>query len=220
MRVLPRTDADLVAWIEQRLNGWAADPKAIGLDAADLIELNAELNAARDALMSARISRDTARAATLTWSIAGQRVRALTARLVRAIKLHAETTDDPSVLAAAEIRPPKTPARLGPPEAPQIRSVSMPVAGHLRIEWSGTRAGGTQFVIFRQLLMADGTSLPFAFIDTSPRTRYIDRSLPPGSVGAAYAIEARRSGGTSEKSPVVSFSFAGPSFVRGTQLVA
>ena len=209
MNVLPRTDRELITWVRARLDTWENEAAAIGLREEDVSELSARLVAATEAYEAILSARAHAKNATVGWRFAGGALRELTGALVASIKAQAERTGNRSVYTDALIPPARRRSALGRPPMPLMRGLSMPHSGIMELRWTGTRRGGTMFLIYRGLHSAGAsTLLNPTLLDSTTRFVYRDRTLPPGTLSVSYAVVAQRAGGRSEPSGTSSFTFS------------
>jgi hypothetical protein len=127
--------------------------------------------------------------------------------MVATIKAFAETEDDPDVYAAAHLPPDRPKSPLGPPAAPQITSAVLHPDGTVRLKWRGSRKGGTFFQVYRTQTMLDGTAIGPTLLTSTPEKIFVDRALPAGLRRVDYFIQARRTGGKSDRSGLASLQF-------------
>ena len=207
MPILPRTARPLIDWVELHTDLWKADPASIGLEGAEVTELIALLASASAAEEAAELARAAAQAATLRLNTEAEALREQAASMVATIKAYAETQDDPQVYARARIPPDRPKAPLGPPEAPRNVSATLLVNGVVRVRWTGSRKGGTFFEVYRTATNLDGTTARPTLLTSTPDKTYIDRDLPSGLRRVDYFVQARRTGGKSDRSPLASLQF-------------
>lgn len=205
--VLPRSIADRIAFFEQRLPIWAASHAEIGLDASDIVALDAVVSQARAAFEEAQEARSLARAKTLLQDEALAAMLAVARAQVRVVRAHAAKTRNPAVFAAAQIPAPNDPAPLGPAQTPTGLTSRLLTGGAVELVWQGSRTGGTSFHIHRSLVMPGGSGSAYALIGTSEERRYVDTTVPYGLQQAAYVVVAVRSGGRSEPSDPTTIFF-------------
>jgi hypothetical protein len=207
MPILPRTARPLIDWVELRTDIWKADPASIGLDGSEVTELIGLLAAASAAEEAAELARAAAQAATLRLRTEAESLRAQAASMVATIKAFAETQDDPEVYAAAHLPPDRPKSPLGPPEPPKSLSATLLVNGVVRLKWRASRKGGTFFEVYRTQTALDGTTTGPTLLTSIPDKTYIDRTLPSGLRRVEYFIQARRTGGISDRSGLASLQF-------------
>ncbi len=209
MNVLPRTDRELMTWVRTRLETWQVEAAAIGLSQADVDELAGKLDAAAEAYSAVVSARTHARTMTVGWRFAGGALRELAGALVASIKAKAERTGNRSVYTDALIPPARRRSALGRPPMPLMRGLSMPHSGIMELRWTGTRRGGTMFLIYRGLHSGSASTLQNpTLLDSTTQFVYRDRTLPPGTLSVSYYIVAQRAGGRSEPSGTSSFTFS------------
>ncbi len=207
MPIIPRTLIGRIEFFEQHLPVWATDPAAIGLDAAQIADLTVRTAQARADYEAALAIRNSAKAATETQKSSVDFMYDLGADLVKTIRAFAETTDDDSVYAAAQIPAPAPPTPTGPPEMPTNVTADVNNFGYVVISWKGSRAVGTQFILQRQMIPVDAPAGPWTYAGSSVTNDYTDTTVPTGFAGVSYRVYAQRPGGTSDVSTPTTISF-------------
>jgi hypothetical protein len=207
MPIIPRNLVGKIEFFEQHLPVWAVDPAAIGLDAGQIVDLTARTTQARSDYESAIAIRNSAKAATETQNSAVDFMFDLGADLVKTIRAFAETTDDDAVYAAAQIPAPAPPKPTGPPEMPTNLTADVNNFGSIVLEWKGSRAVGTQFILQRQMIPVGAPAGPWTFVGSSVTNDYTDTTVPTGFAGVSYRVYAQRAGGTSDVSTPTTISF-------------
>ncbi len=204
---LPTTIVGKIEFFEQHLPVWAADPASIGLDAGLVSDLAVRTAQARTDYEAALAIRNSAKAATETQNSSVSFMYDLGADLVKTIRAFAETTDDDSVYAAAQIPAPSPPTPTGPPEMPTNVTADVNNFGYVVISWKASRAVGTQFILQRQLQPIDGPPQAWTYAGSSTTNDYTDTTVPTGFAGVSYRVYAQRAGGTSDVSTPTTISF-------------
>lgn len=211
--VLPNSREAMIQWFEQRLSAWAAAPTAIGLTAAQLTSLATMLGDAstdQDAAFAARIA---SKSATLNYYNSSDDLRSFGSDLIKTIKAFAETTNNPSVYALANVPPPAAPAPLGPPATPTDLRATLDTAGQITVRWEGSRVGGTSFTVERSLT---GSTGPWSIVGVSEERSFLDVAVPRGVDAVSYRVIASRAGGSSTPSSAVSVLFGNTSSQANT----
>jgi len=190
MATVPDKLADKLAFFEQHLPIWAADPASIGLTAAQVATLTSLVVSARSTFDFAGTQRAASRAATNDQTIAFADMTNLGGDLIKTIRAFAETNDDPNVYSAAQIPPPAPPSPPGPPALPTGLKAKFMTPFGIRLEWKGSISQGTYFAIFRQ----QSGETTFTNIQTTRDKFYEDLSLTGGIDAVSYYIAAFRDG--------------------------
>jgi len=196
-QVVPQSRQELIAWYAQRAPVWAANAVAIGLDPAQVATLAGLVSTAEGAESSAFASRAASQANTVIYHNETDTLKDFGAGLVKTIKAFADATNDPNVYATATIPPPTPPAPLGAPDAPTNVTAVLNNAGHINVQWQGSRTGGTSFRVERSVTPVGGTAGPWTLLDSVEERAFVDDAVPQGLATAVYRIFAQRSGGTS-----------------------
>jgi hypothetical protein len=200
MGTVPDTQQGSIDFFATRIAAWAANAAAIGLDPTTVTDLASRLSAAQTDLAAAQAAREASKNATLTVNDSITSMRSLGGDLVKTIRAFAETTGDDNVYTLASVPPIAPPAPLGKPPAPTGVTASINSFGYGFIEWNGTRAGGTAFILERQMTALDGTASAWAYAGTSTTEDYTDTTIPTGFKAVTYRVFATRPAGNS---PVV-----------------
>ena len=187
-KVLPNSRAEMIDWFIERIAYWNKDPASIGLTAAQVADLANRLSAAESDLETATTARIDSKQATLNYYTTSDDLRNFGGDLIKTIRTFAETNDDPSVFALAEIPEPSPPTPAGPPEQPTELSAKILLPFGLGLAWKGSVAQGAYFGIWRRI---DGES-DYTLIATSKDKNYDDQTLPAGTATVSYYISAHR----------------------------
>lgn len=207
MSVIPRTVIGKIEFCEAHLAVWAANPTAIGITALQVSDLAALVAQARADYDAAEAARNGARSAIETRNISVGSMFDLVADLVKTIRAFAETTNDPSVYPAADIPAPAAPTPTPPPDAPTNLTAMVNTVGHCLLNWKGSRAVGTQFVLRRQVTPVGGTPGQWTYAGSSVTNDYTDTTVPTGLASVSYVVIAQRASGTSEPSNTATLTF-------------
>lgn len=194
MGTVPSTIVGKIEFFEEHLPVWAVNPAGIGITAAQVAALSALVNTARDSYEAANAARTAARTATTAQNLDVDTMYDLGADLIKMIRAYAEATNNPTVYNNAQIPPPAPAAPLGPPQTPKDVSGVLNSAGHIELRWSGTRTGGTSFLVERSVNSSGG---PWTLIGTSEERTFTDEHVPTSIQTVSYRITAVRSGGAS-----------------------
>ncbi len=169
----------------------------LGVPASEAAAYLAQVDAAAAAEDAYRLSRlrtkdlgDTARASTAL-------MNRTAASVIANVRAKAEISPDPSAvygIASIAPRSPGTPS--GPPLQPTEVRCALGTDGVNQITWTGLIAN-TSFSVERQLLMADGTTVPYTPIAGPTARPVFDATIPAGTATATYRVRAFRRGLTS-----------------------
>ncbi|MCW5776992.1 MAG: hypothetical protein KIS87_11180 [Phycisphaeraceae bacterium] len=187
MAVLPDSTIRMIEWFEQRIPVWTTNPTAIGLTMGQVTQLLSRTAAARSAYQNAQTARNESKSKTLLLNDAAGNLRGYGADLIKTIKAYAETTEDPTVYAEADVPPPAQPSPLGPPGTPTDIATSINNRGFIDIRWKADNAAnssGAYFKIERRL----DDELTFRLLGTTGLKTFTDESIPVGTVQATYII--------------------------------
>lgn len=190
MTILPKSREQMIAFIEARLDAWAAEPAAIGLTSKQVGDLVAVTAAGRAALDAQTNAINLKLAATATMRTQTDAARDLAGDLIKVIRSFAELSDDPGVFDAALIPAPSPPTPAGAPEQPTELAAALMLPFGLELRWKGSVAKSTHFAVHRRL---PGESV-YDLIGTTRSRRYQDKTLPDAASGVQYYIAAIRDG--------------------------
>jgi hypothetical protein len=205
--IVPDTQQGAIDFFSSRTPTWAANQAAIGISAAQVVDIDAKVTAAQTKLAAAQAARNAAKTATLDLADAMNDMRSFGGDLIKTIRAFAETTDDDSVYILSDIPPVSPPKPTGVPDVPTEVSSSINGFGYVFIEWKASRAVGTQFILQRQLTPVDGAPTAWAFAGASTTNDYTDTTVPTGFASVSYRVYAQRASGTSDASNVTTLAF-------------
>lgn len=188
MATVPDKIAERLAFYEQHTPVWAAAAANIGLSVTQVTALASLVNDARTAFDDAQAARSASRAATTTQTNAMSTLSDFGADLIKTIRAFAETNDDPSVYAEAQIPPPQPPTPAGPPDMPTELAATFLYPWGIRLTWKGSVAQSAYFGVFRRL---SGES-NFTMIKTFKDKSFDDTTLPTGLTSVDYYVAAFR----------------------------
>ncbi|CAG0991434.1 hypothetical protein PHYC_02320 [Phycisphaerales bacterium] len=213
MRVIPKTAVGQIDFVNSHLPAWSAEPGAIGLSPAEIVRLQERLDAARDLQLAAAQARDAARAATLAFNEAAERLREDAARAVAKIK--AAAMGDENVYAAAMIPVPAAGAPAQPPGPPADIAVTLEPDGSVTLSWTAADAAASTGAFFRVSRRLPGQST-FVGVGAaagatgeSRRATFTDTAIPSSAAagGVQYIIQGFRGGRAGEASSAVTVQF-------------
>lgn len=185
--VLPNKDDDLIRFFELREGKWEDSAAAIGLSAAQIASLKANMAAARAAFEAAAAAKVAARDATSEKTDKVALLRSFGGNLVGIIKAFADAQPNPAaVYTAASIPLP------GTTPTPSLKTATNVVAdpnadGTVTVKWKAEdQAQGAVYTVWRRLGGTPGAQ--FAQIATTGERKLIDYSVPAGTAVAAYYL--------------------------------
>lgn len=209
MSIVPDTRLGKVGFYEAHITPWTDNAAAIGLAPLQMDGFTPLVTAARAAYDAMVAARDASKAATLDFYNKVSEMHSgpgAGADIIREIKNHAQSTDDPNVYVLAQIPAPAPPSPAPAPGTPFDFSVSLLQNGALELRWKcSNAASGVIYEVRRSIAGA-----AFTFVGSSGERSFVDESLPAGASPATYQITAVRS--TAKGSPAqftVSFGGAG-----------
>jgi hypothetical protein len=198
--LVPRAKSRLVQFFRTHLVPWRDSAGAIGLSAAGIDQLEAEVAAAEAARIRMGQARAAAQAATQTYYDAVRTVSEHGALMIQTIRNTAAAGGDPeSVYAQARIPSPKKPSPINAPGKPYRLKVRLDDGGAVQLKWDCDNPAdrGVMYEIQRQ---ADGGAM--TFLGVSGKRMWLDEWIPAGSAGVTYWITAVRS---SRRGPLARF---------------
>lgn len=201
MRVIPKNKAPRITFCQIRASRWAQHAVELGLDPADVAELQERVETARLAFNAQRQARDAARSATIRMNIALAEMTNLAATMISQIRATAARDGD-SAYRLASIPAPKKPSRLGTPGTPESFTAELQQVGWLTLRWKCRNprgAVGTIYEVRRQLQSADGMWGAKEFLGVAGRKKFVDSTIPPGCRAVTYHIRAVRSTAVGEE---------------------
>lgn len=195
MGIVPTTRVGKLNFYEARIAPWAANAAAIGVLPAAVTALDGLAVDARKAYNDMEALRNAAKAATQVFY---ESIRALHSGpgagqdMIQAIRVKAQTTNNPNVYALAQIPPPATPSTSPPPGTPSNFAVVLLQNGAIELRWKCNNPSGTQGTIY-EVMRRFTLNGPFTFIGASGTRSFVDETIPTGSAPATYQITAVRS---------------------------
>jgi hypothetical protein len=209
MNVIPDGKLEQIVFSEQHYPVWEGSFAAIGLSSQTVLAIKNATSQARASYDAAGAARQASKGATTQSNNDIGSMRELVAEAVKAIRLFAETTDNPNVYAKAEIPPPAPPTPARPPTQPvEMRAVIDPT-GSLTLNWKvgpvpagqnlDASTSGVLYLIKRRL----AGQATFTFVGAAEPARsgvrgvssFTDEQLPAGSNNVQYTVQGRRSVG-------------------------
>jgi len=186
--------SDTDAFLMVGSNNFAAlisnDPEKYGLTADDVSAFNVVNDAWQAALRLAEPTGTRTKALVCAKNEARAAMCKMAALLTQRINGHPGLTDQDRTELGISVR--KKPSPLGPPGTPTAFNAKLQTPGSLELTWKCDNPRGSTGTIYRisRRLTEDG---PWVNIGQSGVKRFIDTTLPPGTVGLMYEIQATRS---------------------------
>ena len=202
---LPGSDTPALEWLEARIAGWVADPTAIGLTSAPVLDLATDIVNARAAFTSVQTVRGEAKNATQNYKDKATSMRHNAAPLIANIKNFADNAPIPQVIYdAANVSPKDPPSPAPAPSMPiNIKRVIQP-DGAVTLKWDAVGPVGTIYNVTRKL--AGETSFTFVGQGDGSDKSFADSTVTPGTTTATYLIQGVRGDKTGLLSnPIVVF---------------
>ncbi len=216
MAVLPNSTIRMIEWFEQRIPVWTANPSAIGLTLPQVTQLMTRTAAARTAYQNAQAARNESKSKTVLLTDAAGSLRNYGADLIKTIKAYAETTNDPTVYAEADVPPPAAPSPLGPPGTPTDIVTTINNRGFVEIRWKADNAANSTGAYFKIERRLDGEQA-FRLLGTTGLKTFTDESIPAGTLQATYIITPLRGDAAGEPSEQFVVPFAAQAGQAGQQ---
>lgn len=192
MRVIPKRLVEMLWFFAGRVDRWAEDPAAIGIDTPTVDGIRDAVLAMEAARAEAGRARLAAERASTEYHSRAEALRSLGSKAVGRIKAHAQDEGGVAVYTAAGLPIPARPGKGAAPGRPTRLRATLIGGGSLRIDWQcdNGRARGVMYEVRRSV---DGG--PFEFLDAVGRKRFADHALPSGTGVAIYRVTAARVAG-------------------------
>lgn len=205
---LPSYNPDALIWMEAHIDQWDADPAAVGLTSATVVDLQADITNARDAFTSVQQLRTDAKTGTSTFRTLGDTMRASAGDAIITIKAFAENSDTPeTVYTAAGITPPDPSTPTAAPDQPSNVSATLQNDGSITVTWDGKGPTGTVYQIYRKLPL----ETVFSVIGNagSRLKEFNDATVPSAIAYATYQVRGQHAEKFSTFSSQVTAQFGG-----------
>lgn len=196
MATVPESRLGRLTFYEGHIPDWTANVGAIGLEAQQVVDLNALTGAARDAYDAMVIARQASKNATLAWHNAADAMHAnpgAGADMIRDIRNFALSTDDDNVYVLAGIPAPAEPTPVGPPGMPTSFAMQLLPNGSLTLSWKCDNPAGSTGTTYEVERRIDGVETDFSLIGTAGSREFNDATIPPGTSSVSYQVTAMRS---------------------------
>lgn len=213
--VVPSKDAELLAWLAQRLQPWQTNQAAIGLSTSELNAFKSAAGDAQNAWAAWQTAKQAATDASDAWKIAKKAARTAASAGVKSIRNFAEQQKSPqTVFGLAQIPAPKVPNFGTPPGQPGSPRIELDAAtGALTVRFECNNPpglSGTVYIVARRTVSTTGNFGPWQQVAVTSVKRFIDSSLTAGTPAVQYQITAQRGSivGTPSLPILVSFGRA------------
>jgi hypothetical protein len=186
--IVPDTQQGAIDFFSSRTPTWAANQAAIGISAAQVVDIDAKVTAAQTKLAAAQAARNAAKTATLDLADAMNDMRGFGGDLIKTIRAFAETTDDDTVYVLSDIPPVSPPTPAGPPDQPTVLAADILLPFGIGLTWKGSVSQSAYFSVWRKV----DSDISFSLIGTTKSRDFEDRSLPAQTASVDYYIAAIR----------------------------
>ncbi len=190
MPLLPRDINGQITFYEEHLPTWTTEAVGIGSSASEIAALQTKTEAARAAVVEQAAAESTAKTKTAAMRDAVDVMMKAGADVVLKIRAKAATDGD-GIYQLANIPAPATPSGKGAPGETTNFKVQLENNGALSMTWKcANPAGtsGTSYMVWRRI-GAD----QLAFLGATGLKKFVDATIPAGTVTATYQIQAFRS---------------------------
>lgn len=198
---------DFLQWCKTHTDVFVNNAAAIGLSPASAAAFSSAYDAARAAVDDQDAAKEAAKAATQEAQARLDDLLASASQTVGTIRIFAESTNNPTVYAVAQITPPQPPTAVPPPNPATDLSATLDAnTGNITLRWKATQpegAAGTTYSIFRR---AQGQA-DFVILGSSGKKSFVDQTFFAGPDSVEYKIQAVRSGILGPMSATLSVSF-------------
>jgi hypothetical protein len=191
MRVVPRNQSPQITFFTSHLPVWAERAEEIGTTPELVAQLQAQVDAAREAFKAKGEAAAAKRSATLKWKIAQEAMLNLGAAVIGQVRAKA-ATDGEGIYSLASIDVPKKPAPIGEPGKPTEFRHTLSADGAVELSWKCKQprgAVGTIYQVYRRI----GMTGKFEYLGPTGERRYEDTTIPAGASELTYEVKAMRS---------------------------
>jgi hypothetical protein len=193
MSVTPNQLLQRLEFYEQRVPVWVENAATIGLSIEQSGQAESLVQACRSAYDNALAKRIQAKAATVLQDEAFEAMDTFGAQMIKIIRAFGIATDDPAVFATALIPEPKKPSPIAPVNPSNV-TFNLDTNGELEVRWDGRTFAGTSYLVDRSTWDGAGQPTGFARIATVSERRFVDKTVPLGTVTATYRVSALKNG--------------------------
>lgn len=186
MSRIPRKNNDAIDYLETRQPVWNTHLAQLGLTASAVTALGTDIEDVREKFFLQQKAKNEAKAATLEFNNAMERMRDRGAQLIKTIDTTATANANPdAVYAIAQVDPPAPDSPTAAPEAPNDFTFTIETGGALGIAFKSKTDGGRAFWNVERKLQGQPF---FTAIGGTPTRKFIDSTLPAGTDSVTYRI--------------------------------
>jgi len=189
--VLPATKLARIEFCEAHNTPFSTNAVAIGTSAASVTDLATKTSAARAAYNAQQAAQNAAKAATNDYNIAVQAMTTAVADILKQVKTKAAISG-PGVYSLAEIPAPAIPSPRPAPGKPTDFVATLEENGAVTLKWKCPNPAGTSGTIY-QVWRRDTPTGDFNYLGGTGSKSFDDATIPAGSGGVTYQIQAVRS---------------------------
>jgi hypothetical protein len=189
--VLPATKIARIEFCEAHNTPFSSNAVAIGTTVLATTDLATKTVAARAAFNAQQAAQNAAKAATNDYKIAVNAMTTAVADILKQIKAKAAITG-PSVYSLAEIPAPAIPSPRPAPGKPTGFVVTLEENGALTLKWKCPNPAGSSGTLY-QVFRRNTPTGDFNYLGASGTKSFVDATIPAGSGGVTYQIQAVRS---------------------------
>ena len=189
--VLPATKLARIEFCEAHNTPFSTNAVAIGTSAASVTDLATKTSAARAAYNAQQAAQNAAKAATNDYNIAVQAMTTAVADILKQVKTKAAISG-PGVYSLAEIPAPAIPSPRPAPGKPTDFVATLEENGAVTLKWKCPNPAGTSGTIY-QVWRRDTPTGDFNYLGGTGSKSFEDATIPAGSGGVTYQIQAVRS---------------------------
>jgi hypothetical protein len=189
MALLPKNNADRVAFFNTRTGLWTTNATAIGTTTTAVTALSSLITTASSALAAQTTAQNAAKAATDAVKNAMDAMTNAGMAIIEQVRTKARSAGD-SVYPLANIPAPATPSPTPAPGTPNNFSATLNADGSLTIEWKcASPGGGVTYQVYRRVTPTGD----FAYQANTGLKKFDDSTIPAGSSQVTYQVRAVRS---------------------------
>jgi hypothetical protein len=189
--VLPASKIARIEFCENHNTPFSTNAVAIGTTALAVTDLATKTSAARAAFNAQQAAQNAAKAATNDYKIAVNAMTTAVADILKQIKTKAAISG-PAVYSLAEIPAPAVPSPRPAPGKPTDFVATLEENGALNLKWKCANPAGTSGTIY-QVWRRNTPTGEFNYLGGSGSKSFDDATIPAGSSGVTYQIQAVRS---------------------------
>ena len=189
--VLSNSKIARIEFCEAHNTPFSTNAVAIGTTVLATTDLATKTSAARAAYNAQQAAQNAAKAATNDYNIAVEAMTIACADILKQIKAKAAITG-PSVYSMAEIPAPAIPSPRPAPGKPTSFIATLEENGALTLKWKCPNPPGSSGTLY-QVSRRNTPTGDFNYLGASGTKKFVDATIPAGSSGVTYQIQAVRS---------------------------